>query len=137
MVLGVFRRSRYGVMAVRIAVAAVPFAFTLGFTGSATAGPVQPGVTTPDAPAQSDRPASDQPAELRSAAPQQAPAPRSVPHSSPKPEDPKDQAPAPRSVRVGEFNAPVPDIVPDAVVDGANRVTEGIEGAITPGSDRK
>ncbi|WP_227979336.1 hypothetical protein [Nocardia spumae] len=112
--------------AIRVAVAAVPFVFALGVAGTATAGPVQPGVTKPDVPSP-----SDQPAELHSAAPQQAPAPRSAPRSNPKPEE-KKQDPAPRSVRIGEFSAPVPDAVPDAVVDGVNRATEGLGGALAP-----
>ncbi|WP_148307067.1 hypothetical protein [Nocardia nova] len=131
------RRSRLQVTAIRVAVAAVPFTFALAFAGAATAGPLQPGVTKPDVQAQSDQPAADEPAELHSAAPQQAPAPRSAPRAKPAPEKPEDQPPAPRSVRIGEFSAPVPDVVPDAVVDGVNRATDGVQGAITPGHDSK
>ncbi|NKY87030.1 hypothetical protein [Nocardia veterana] len=132
-VLGVIRRNRYLMTGIRVAMAAVPMALALGFAGAAGAvGPVQPGVTTPDAPAQ-----SDEPAELRSATPQQAPAPRSAPHSAPKPEQPKEQPPAPREVRIGEFSAPVPEVVPDAVVDGVNRATEGLEGALAPNAEHK
>ncbi len=132
-VLGVIRRNRYLMTGIRVAMAAVPLAVVLGFAGTAAAtGPVQPGVTTPDAPAP-----SDEPAELRSASPQHVPTPQSAPRAAPKPESKPSEPPAPREVRVGGFSAPVPDAVPDAVVDGVNRANDGIQGAINPNPDHK
>ncbi|MBB5914160.1 hypothetical protein BJY24_003027 [Nocardia transvalensis] len=100
----------------------------------AAPGTVQPGVTAPKDPAEQS---ADQPADFRSAAPQNtAPAPRAVPKPQPKPEQPAEPAepPAPRSVKIGEFSAPVPDAVPNELVDGVNRTTEGIQNALTPGA---
>ncbi|MFI5781039.1 hypothetical protein [Nocardia sp. NPDC051570] len=107
---------------IRVALAALPFAIAVGCVGLAHAepGPVQPGVTTPTPPD------SDEPTELRAAAPQSptpAPAPRPRPTTPDKTETPP--PPPPRSVHIGDFEAPVPDGVPDAVV-------QGLQNAINP-----
>ncbi|RDI46625.1 hypothetical protein DFR68_11030 [Nocardia mexicana] len=97
---------------------------------AAAPGPVQPGVVMPNQPAEPEAEA-----DLRAAAPQNsAPAPRSAPKPAPpKPEKPAEpQVPEPRTVRIGEFSAPVPEAVPNEVVDGVNRTTEGIQNALVP-----
>ncbi|WP_280379091.1 hypothetical protein [Nocardia wallacei] len=129
------RRNRKVKAAIRVGLAAVPVAVALACAGvpTAVAGPVQPGVTTPKEPAEQS---TDEPADFRSAAPQNtAPAPRTKPRPEKKPDQsPAPEPPAPRSVRIGEFSAPVPDAVPSELVDGVNRTTEGIQNALTPGT---
>ncbi|RDI63288.1 hypothetical protein [Nocardia pseudobrasiliensis] len=106
---------------IRIGLAALPLAIALGYSGLAQAepGPVQPGVTT--------APDTEEPAELRAATPQSpapAPAPRPRPNTPQKTETPP-PPPPPRSVRIGEFEAPVPDGVPDSMV-------QDLQNAINP-----
>jgi hypothetical protein len=105
---------------IRAALAALPIVAGAAWAGIAIAqaGPVQPGVTTPSAPA-APAPDADQPPELRTASPQgTTPAPR----PRPKPDQPETPAPAPppHEIHVGDFSAPVPDAVPGDVVNGLN-----------------
>ncbi|WP_280272792.1 hypothetical protein [Nocardia wallacei] len=129
------RRNRNVKAVIRVGLAALPVAVALACAGApaAVAGPVQPGVTTPKQPTE---PSTDEPADFRSAAPQNtAPAPQAKPRPEKKPDQPPaSEPPAPRSVRIGEFSAPVPDAVPSELVDGVNRTTEGIQNALTPGT---
>ncbi|MBF6329079.1 hypothetical protein [Nocardia transvalensis] len=114
------RRNRKVTAAIRVGLVALPMAVAALFAGTALAEPdrVQPGVTSP-AP-----PEDEEPAELRAATPQNAaPAPRPRPATPDKTETPA--PPPPRSVRIGEFSAPVPEGVPDEVV-------QGIQNAIDP-----
>ncbi|MBF6175441.1 hypothetical protein [Nocardia blacklockiae] len=130
------RRNRNVQAVIRVALGAVPVAIALmcGGVAVAVAGPVQPGVTAPKDPAE-----QDQPADFRSAAPQNtAPAPQSAPRPEKKPDKPEPpEAPAPRTVRIGEFSAPVPEAVPNELVDGVNRTTEGLQNALTPGAPQQ
>ncbi len=134
-VLGVNRRNRNVRAGIRVALAVLPLVVGLSCAAVASAapGPVQPGVVMPNQPAE---PEAEPQADLRAAAPQNsAPAPRSAPKPAPpKPDKPAEpEAPAPRTVRLGEFSAPVPEGVPNEVVDGVNRTTEGIQNALVPG----
>ncbi|WP_460697545.1 hypothetical protein [Nocardia thraciensis] len=126
------RRNRNVRAGIRVVLAVLPLAVGLSCAAVASAapGPVQPGVVVPNQPA-----GPEAEADLRAAAPQNAaPAPRSAPKPAPpKPEKPEEpEAPAPRTVRIGEFSAPVPEAVPNEVVDGVNRTTEGIQNALVP-----
>ncbi|MFF3574179.1 hypothetical protein [Nocardia jiangxiensis] len=103
----------------------------LACTGLALADPgtVQPGVSAVT-PAPQKSPQTDQPAQLHSATPQdQSPAPRR--RSTPKPSQTTTPA-APREVHIGDLNAPVPNVVPDAVVDGVNRTNQDLQSIIEP-----
>ncbi|WP_024801767.1 hypothetical protein [Nocardia sp. BMG51109] len=135
MVSDVVRRKRNVQTGIRAALVALPVAIAITGAGVAMAapGPGQPGVTSPQAEQN-----TEQPAELRPAAPQNsapAPKPQAAPRPAPKPEEPEaPPAPEPRSVRIGEFRAPVPDAVPNEVVDGVNRTAEGLQNALVPGA---
>ncbi|MGV9676268.1 hypothetical protein ACWDSJ_13385 [Nocardia sp. NPDC003482] len=114
------RRSRSTRGGIRVGLIAVPFAIALGCTGIALAepGPVQPGVTAPATPDNEEH------AELRAAtppAPAQAPRPR--PSTPEKTETPP--PPNPHSIRIGDSEVPVPEFVPDAVVDGLQNAIPG------------
>ncbi len=112
--------------------AAAASAALMAFAGIALAEPlkVQPGVTapTPMAPSPPPPSATDEPAQLHSATPQthsEAPSRR-----TPKPT--QTPAPQPREVHIGDLNAPVPNIVPDAVVDGVNHTNQDLRNIIKP-----
>ncbi|MCM6777338.1 hypothetical protein NDR87_28010 [Nocardia sp. CDC159] len=121
--LDVWRRSLNVPTGIRIALAALPLAIALGYTTLAQAepGPVQPGVTAPASPA------PEEPAELRAATPQTPAAPpaRQRPTTPQKTETPP--PPPPHSIRVGDFEAPMPEQVPPEVV-------QGLQNAIDPGA---
>ncbi|MQY23816.1 hypothetical protein [Nocardia macrotermitis] len=111
--------------------AALASAVVVMGAGIALADPasVQPGVTAVT-PTTQHPPANDQPAQLHPAAPQNdSPAPRR--HYTPKPSK-TPAAPPPHEVHVGDLTAPVPSIVPDAVVDGVNRTNQDLENLIKP-----
>jgi hypothetical protein len=124
---------------IRVAVAAL--AGTAVVAGAAIAlaeptGPVQPGVTAPDVrtPATTAAPAPADNAELHTAAPQneQQPAPYYRRYVRPKKTPAPTPTPTPREVHVGDLAAPVPSIVPDAVVDGVNHTNQDLQGIIKP-----
>ncbi|WP_157121706.1 hypothetical protein [Nocardia miyunensis] len=111
--------------------AALASAAVLTCAGIALADPgaVQPGVSA-ITPTPRPAPEADQPAQLHSATPRnQAPAPRR--RATPKPSQ-TTTPPAPREIHVGDLNAPVPNVVPDAVVDGVNRTNQDLQNAIKP-----
>ena len=96
------------------------------------AGPVQPGVTpvapvTPPPPA----PGGDQSGQLHSAAPQDGTSSYVPRHRSPAKPTPT-PAPAPREVHIGPLSAPVPNAVPNAIVDGVNQTNQDLQNVINP-----
>jgi hypothetical protein len=99
---------------------ALPIALAVAYAGAASAaGPVQPGVTPPNAQA-GTTPGTDQTPQLLPASPQQQEDDSTPVHHS-KPD--KNQPPAPpppRQIHIGGLSAPVPDAVPDNVIDGLN-----------------
>ncbi|MBF6460271.1 hypothetical protein IU433_14615, partial [Nocardia puris] len=144
---------------VRPMVGALPLAIAVACAGTALAdpAPVQPGVTTPSAPAPAPTP--EQPgvaapnqdnltgpgpsddAPVQHLRPQQRPAPSpSAPPPPPiavedlhlpEPVEPVAPiAPPPRTLRVGEFSTPVPDEVPDDLLGGVNGTAADVEAFI-------
>lgn len=95
-------------------------------------GPVQPGVTAPVAPVTPTPPApgGDQSAQLHSATPQNDNSGYSRRRS---PATPTTTAPpSPREVHIGPLSAPVPNAVPNSIVDGVNQTNQDLQNVISP-----
>lgn len=98
-----------------------------------TPGPIQPGVTTPPTPAPAPNylvPPNYRPIP----APEAAPAIDLGTLHAPVPVEPVAPiAPPPRTLRVGAFTTPVPDDVPDAVLNPVNGGAAAVEAGIATG----
>ncbi|MBU3066105.1 hypothetical protein KO481_31890 [Nocardia sp. NEAU-G5] len=95
-------------------------------------GPVQPGVTVPVAPVTPTAPApgGDQSAQLHSATPQNDNSGYTRRRS---PATPTTTAPpSPREVHIGPLSAPVPNAVPNSIVDGVNQTNQDLQNVISP-----
>ncbi|WP_216894288.1 hypothetical protein [Nocardia alni] len=136
-------RRRNVLAGVRTGIAVLAGLALVGGAAIAVADPpgqVQPGVTAPPVhPAPTTAvPAptpGDQSAELHSAQPQQNNS-ESTPYyrhySQPKKTPTPTPSPTPRQVHIGNLAAPVPGVVPDAVVNGVNQTNQDFQKIIKP-----